>query len=960
MPTKAQVDKAIELIQRGGGNYEYFFGQLSSPSWIAPLAERGRFNHPPALERVSEEAYRIPPWPEGQYLLRVAGAAPEEVAKAIGADCYNSDNPIVHTLLLEIATVLPGQAAKAIAAHEVEWLAKQRSTFTLYPQKAAALVLHLVEQGETDSALRLSRVLFQVWAPKLKDGGKPIELENGTTYTYRPSPEPAGRMEPVWSEVFRHKVIPTLALAASPSLLKDLASNLNEAVSIHNSNHEDKSDDYSTIWRQFIEHGSHYGTLDEAVSAMTDAIKVLISEAPGTEGLILAELGRYNWPIFDRLSAFTLKIARNVDQKLLGTYVADASKFKRRSSNPEFVELLTAKANELAPEVLKAILGRIDEGPDPASYEYHLTHRVAPEDREAVAATIVDQWRLDWLHPLAAVLDEKHKAQLDKLLAKFNPPAERPFHTSGAFAVQEHSPLDLDGFKAMEVGELVEYLRTWTPPSTGIPFDRPSRSGLGGTLAQWVTDNPQRASEVIDQFLTMELDPIFLTSMLDAFQSLLRDKTDFDVYAVARAAHWVAESTDAITAVGEDDGWHRPTWNWAHMSAARYMAELMLKTERLDLKRADELFLVVRAMCYLPHPTEEEEASYKKESSRYASFALNTPRPVGVEAMIRYGRWLKLATPEAEFKREQLGPTLAVLEEKLNSVEEPSVAVREMFGMQFRTLAWLDHEWFTSVVPKLFPGKTGKLPVEKTQDRFAWSAYLRYGGLVLSMLPAMRNRYAAAIKSLPKNSTEIDEVERTLASHLMQYYAHSKIELDDPLLTQFFALASPALRAQALGDIGWSIGKEETLLSEPIKDRLMALLNSRIFLLKNDSRDEAKELETFGWWMDSGKFPEEWAVGHAMQILEVQRTLRPDFAVVKTFSELAKKYPYQAVRVANVLLEEDRDGWSIHGWSQHLDSILETALNDGDNAKAEATAMIDLLAARGFRGYRRLLASDGV
>ena len=250
--------------------------------------------------------------------------------------------------------------------------------------------------------------------------------------------------------------------------------------------------------------------------------------------------------------------------------------------------------------------------------------------------------------------------------------------------------------------------------------------------------------------------------------------------------------------------------------------------------------------------------------------------------------------------------------------------------------------------------------MEKTQDRFAWSAYLRYGGLALSMLPAMRNRYVAAIKALPKNSTEIDEVERTLASHLMQYYAHSKLELDDPILKQFFALANPALRAQGLGDIGWSIGKEEAPLSEPIKERLMALFDSRMFLLKNDSSDEAKELETFGWWLDSGKFPEEWAVGQAMQILEVQRALGPDFAVVKTFSELAKKYPYQAVRVAHVLLEEDRDGWSIHGWSQHLDSILETALKDGDNAKAEATAMIDLLAARGFRGYRRLLAPDGV
>jgi len=67
-------------------------------------------------------------------------------------------------------------------------------------------------------------------------------------HTHTVLPEPAGRMEPVWSEVFRHKVIPTLALAAAPSLLKDLSSNLNEAVSIHNSNHEDKSDDYSTIW----------------------------------------------------------------------------------------------------------------------------------------------------------------------------------------------------------------------------------------------------------------------------------------------------------------------------------------------------------------------------------------------------------------------------------------------------------------------------------------------------------------------------------------------------------------------------------------------------------------------------------------------------------------------------------------------------------------------------------------
>ena len=71
MPRELQVDKAIALIKKGGGNYEYFFEKLSSPTWIEPLAKRGRFNHPPGLERVSATAFRMPPWPEG------SGAIPE-------------------------------------------------------------------------------------------------------------------------------------------------------------------------------------------------------------------------------------------------------------------------------------------------------------------------------------------------------------------------------------------------------------------------------------------------------------------------------------------------------------------------------------------------------------------------------------------------------------------------------------------------------------------------------------------------------------------------------------------------------------------------------------------------------------------------------------------------------------------------------------------------------------------
>jgi hypothetical protein len=89
--------------------------------------------------------------------------------------------------------------------------------------------------------------------------------------------------------------------------------------------------------------------------------------------------------------------------------------------------------------------------------------------------------------------------------------------------------------------------------------------------------------------------------------------------------------------------------------------------------------------------------------------------------------------------------------------------------------------------------------------------------------------------------------------------------------------------------------------------------------------------------------------------MQKQHCLSPDFAVAETFASLASKYPYEAVRVVHVLLEEDRDGWSVHGWNEHLDTILKAALGDGEDAKKEAVAMIDLLAVRGFRGYRNML-----
>jgi hypothetical protein len=860
-------------------------------------------------------------------------------------------------LLVEIIQKLPVPLAANFARLESEWVRNQLSLIPLYPDKVAALVEHLAAGGEPDAALELASAILEIRAPRKTVKNTPADLEDESSVAWKLPPEPEAKLDPVWSRRFFSAVSQPLALAIPHAFLTSLAENLNRAVAVHTSNYQDQSDDHSTIWRPHIEHSSHYVVLDETVSALGDAIK-LIGHQPGDRaGLILSALNPFTRPIFDRMRAFTLLQAENADPALIAVYLNEPLNYVRASRNPEFTELLKKKATALTGGQLEQILERIDRGPDPKSYAYHLEHSVRPENAESEKASIIERWQLDWLYPLAEALDDGHARELNRLLEKYEAPRPQ-FQSGGVRQMQDHSPTNLESLRGKSTEELVQYLREWKPPLNGLPFEQPSRAGIAHSLREWVLDDPQRASDALNSFLTTELDPAYITSLLDAFSTTLKTEKTFDIYAVARAAQWVAENTDAL-AESESDGWNREaTWNWAHMSAARFLGDLFTEERRLDISRAAELFTAVHAVCFLPRPTVNDEAEYKKEPSRYSSFALNTPRPVGIEAMIRYGRWIKQTAPDAEFTPGLLKMSLEVLAQKLDPALEPSAAVREMFGMQFRILAWLSLEWFLPMVPKLFPGREGTKE-EKTLDRFAWNSYLHHCGPVGETLPATRKRYLSAIKALPKSEVSVEENDRTLASHLMGFYAYGVIELDDELLARFFATAGIKLRAQAIGDIGWSLMREDSLLTEEMQARFMRLWESRMDLLETGSDEDAEELVTFGWWLACGKFPNHWAIQQAVPILERTNSLRPDFAVVEALARMSPTYPYEAVRVVHVLFGEDKEGWAIHGWNQHLDTILMEALRDGETARNEALRMIELLVSRGFRSYRNLDVSGG-
>ena len=125
------------------------------------------------------------------------------------------------------------------------------------------------------------------------------------------------------------------------------------------------------------------------------------------------------------------------------------------------------------------------------------------------SSPIIEQWKRDWLYPLSGVLDGPRAEELDALVAEYDVPRPR-FQSGGFRQVQDHSPTDVANFKTMSVPELVQYLKDWTPPSTELPFEQPSRAGMAATLRNWIVENPDRATSNLEQFFTTELDPATL------------------------------------------------------------------------------------------------------------------------------------------------------------------------------------------------------------------------------------------------------------------------------------------------------------------------------------------------------------------------------------------------------------------------------------------------------------------
>lgn len=940
MVTDELVDRALKILAEGAANYHYFFANLKSPDWIAPLKRRGRFANPPPAEKRSD-SIRFPLWPEGEYLLRMAPRSPQEVFEAINDAWHESDNHSVHDLLLRIATELPPAFAAKIAEAEAKWASHQVRFYILYAHRAEPLLIKLARNNQTLAALKLLGPILDVQAPESRRADREITVGESRV---RLPVDPVGRIDAWHVQRLMSNAGIELALREPDKTLALLSRKLHKAVEIHQ-NDRKSDDDFSTIWRPQIAASRLGRLLDVLVTAVRD---IGLSIARGTENgyeTVVRIFEKQKWPIFKRLEYYILSEAEALPEAFVSRRLLKAEMYSSTTANPEFNQFLTKWARRVPKDVREQLFAVVDSGPDLSRYSRFLGEQESNGARPEAEEWIRDRWRLGWLTALGEALDGERRTELTTLTARYGQPQPTQL-ISGFRAISDVSALSLDEIKKLSIPNLASYLKNWQPTPGWNP-DKPNRAGLGSTLQQWASENPQLFSDNLKLFEDANLHPTYLRSIIDALCEALKGDKAFDVYSVVRAIEWLLRNTTETAAAGQD--WDEdPSWNWAHMSSARFLSELFLHPHRLDIRRWREFWSVLELIAQNPSPSPEDDEQ-RKEGPDFGLAALNNIRSVGLLAVMQYARWIKASGSTAD--SDAFPDAMALLAKHLDPQTDKSVAVREMFGMHFNLLAWLDRKWLERELPALFPEKFSTL------DRFAWGSYVLFSQPIADLLAAMRFRYERAVNALQRKAGSVNDAERALGNHLTAYYASGAIDLDDPLLTLFFAKASSALRAQTIGDIGWHLREHQSGdIPSHTQERLMNLWEHRFARASAEEASEAQqELASFGWWLASKKFPDSWAIQQAIAVLDRFRRIDPDFAVVERLAELAPLYAFEATHALGIVFEEDKEGWSIHGWGENPQIIIREALKCDQRSRREAERVVNIFVSRGHAGLRSLL-----
>lgn len=905
-----------------------FFERIADPSWLPLLQCAGLFAEPPEPKLHDDNTVGFPPWPQLRYLVRMATVLPDEVTE-IAMTIPTTDNAAVNSGVIDIGRALP-------VAHAAQLVPRLAATLETryrigFPIRLAGLIDTFSEAGNLPSALALTSALLS-FEPTVEpeEGDLPSEL-------IRSMREPRLRIdEHTYESILQRQTTPLAATIGLP-VIEILAGLLEEAITISASPEMiEQGQDFSSVWHRAISPDglSHdLGTKSKLTTALSHALAVRVAAVPADLRPLLDLLSTRKWSIFRRLS-LDLLARLTADEPEIRLQLTDPAVFDDLQLRPEYDRLLTARFATLDSDAQQAILAMVERGPSHVDGHIEWVRQAqGGEPTDEGLKTYIEIWQRDRLAPIAGQLPEEWNRRYEALVADSGPPqrSDSPLFTGGFVA--QRSPTAAEELATLSIDDLVAYLGAFEPSPE---FLGPSKSGLAQTLTDVVAADPSRY--LIEARQLGDLDVEYAHGVLNGIARAQTTGATLDWDQVIDlcetiVSHPRSQTPDDSTIDG---------WGWARLDVMRLLISGFTGPHPPGDHHRHRIFDLIAAVASDPHPTPAEEYRFGPPNMSPDDLALNSVRPRAIDAAMQYGVWVYQNHPDDPF-----GEITSLVQEHLDPVADPSVAVRAVLGREFSTLVAFNREWAEAAGTRIFPADE---PLRRLWEA-AWDAYLWRGLRNMPTWLALRDQYALAVARLAPGSEDRRDQGRdhALANHLMNLYWSGELSFDEGLLAEFFNRADDETRRLALESVGRGLAQDGPPVEPAVLDRLLALWDSRVQAAQTLP---SKELSAYGWWFCSTRLPAEHRFDGLRNALTLAGAAEPAHMVVEQLASLSANHPRSAAELLADMVDHETDGWRFSLWDESAATIIRNALaSPDDDARRAAQEAASRAAARGHLSW---------
>jgi hypothetical protein len=919
-----------------GADRAYFFKQLPSPAWIRPLLEEGVFDSPD--------------WPEVRYLQRMAENAEEydvhELILEVLLHMPAPESDQLNRMLTEIALELPPDLAEEWAKEERKQLQADTRVESLKAETLGRLAVHIGHGGNVKFALHMLHQLLGVYP------NRPEETEG--TYSHQ---RPQIRMEEWRYEDILSEHLSELVKLGGIDVLTILLCPLLEDAVRYDLADPENDGDFSCIWKPTIEGDERVHHPHEALTvALRDAVEQLAEQDAGSVPEIIQILEDQDplRPVFRRIALHLMRLYPDDARDEVVQHVLDRELIEARETWHEYALLLKTVFPSLDEQERSTLLENIFSRPS-------IDPKVAEDLSEKRLQQRIDRWKLRRLSLISDHLSgdeaQRYQALVDEYGEYDNP--EGPEFGTATTWVGPTSPKNKEELNSLPPEDVVEYLSSWEPSGQRMT---PTPEGLGRIFESVVAENPSAFAGLAARF--RELDPTYVRSFISGLE---KATGEIDWAPVVDLCQWVTEQARvpeerqlSTSTYGDDVD---PDWRWTRKRIASLL-EKGVQGDSIPFELRQQVWSVLKSLTEDPEPTPEYEAKYGGDNMDPLTLSINTVRGEAMHAVVRYALWVRRhelvddadPTPNGF---DQIAEVREVLDQHLDIEQDPSLAVRSVYGRWYPQLYLLDTTWALGHRAQIFTPEEGK----EEYRTAAWGAYIFSNRVFNDIFEALRKEYQAAIDRLPDGGEAgMRDTKRDLAEHLMIAYWRGEESLDDDgLIKRFFAAADDDLRNYAIQRVGQhaeSSGIDEEK-APGIRRRLRDLWEFRLAAAHGGGDDTyKKELAAFGWWLVSGEFDKEYALQKMIETLQITGKAEPEIQFLETLAELSTTDPSQTLECLRLIVQSDEIQWRMYGHKdEETRTIIRNAIESGDEPLRErAEELVHYLGAQELFQFRDLLA----